>query len=183
MKITIKELMELAVLVHKHSGIVLDKSKDYLVESRLEPLIEEYVLSSFSELIAKLKESPGLLNQVVDLMTTNETSFFRDRKPYKLLEEKLLPDWLVRRDTDSSRLDIWSSACSTGQEVYSIAMTLMDFFKDDIFSHAIRIKATDISDSAISKASRGQYTKYEVSRGLGPVKLEEHSGRTVQAGR
>lgn len=166
MKISVNELNELAALVHKQSGIVLEKGKAYLIESRLEPLFEEHSLNSFTELIAKLKGSPKMVNQLIDLMTTNETSFFRDQKPYELLKNKLLPEWLGRQAGGRGKLNIWSSACSTGQEVYSIAMTLMDFFKEDLFHHQIKIKATDISDSAIVKASLGQYTQFEAKRGL-----------------
>lgn len=174
MKITIKELMELAVIVHKQCGIVLKKDKAYLIENRLQPLIEEYSLSSFQDLIKKAKGSSQLTDHIVDLMTTNETSFFRDKRPYELLKEKLLPDWQVNRGQTRGHLNIWSSACSTGQEVYSIAITLMEHFKGNFFSHNIKIKASDISDSAIVKASRGRYSNYEVSRGLNAVQLERY---------
>jgi chemotaxis protein methyltransferase CheR len=174
MRITVKELMKLAVIVHKHSGIVLKKNKAYLLEDRLQPLIEEYCFSSFEDLIAKAKNSPQLTNHIVDLMTTNETSFFRDKRPYELLKEKLLPDWQVNQGQKRSHLNIWSAACSTGQEVYSIAITLMEYFKENFFSHNIKIKASDISDSAIVKASRGQYSNYEISRGLNAVQLKRY---------
>ena len=177
MRITIQELMDLAVIVHKQCGIVLKKDKAYLIENRLQPLIEEYCFSSFQDLIAKAKDSLQLTNHIVDLMTTNETSFFRDKRPYELLKEKLLPDWQVNWGQKSGHLNIWSSACSTGQEVYSIAITLMEYFKGDCFSHNIKIKATDISDSAIAKASRGQYSNYEVSRGLDAVQLKRYFTR------
>jgi len=177
MKISLKELMELAVIVHKQSGIVLNKTKAYLVENRLQPLIEEYCLSSFGDLIAKAKGSPQFVNRIVDLMTTNETSFFRDKKPYALLKEKLLPDWQVNRGQTRGHLNIWSCACSTGQEVYSIAITLVEYFKENLFSHKIKIKASDISDSAIVKASLGQYSNHEVSRGLNSVQLKKYFTR------
>jgi chemotaxis protein methyltransferase CheR len=174
MKISIKALMELAVIVHNQSGIVLMKNKAYLVENRLEPLIKEYCLSSFEDLIAKAKGSSKLTNHIVDLMTTNETSFFRDKKPYDLLKEKLLPDWQAIQGQGRSNLNIWSSACSTGQEVYSIAITLMEYFKGNFLNHNIKINASDISDSAIVKASRGKYSNYEVSRGLNTDQLNKY---------
>ncbi|MDA3788714.1 MAG: protein-glutamate O-methyltransferase CheR [Desulfobacula sp.] len=174
MKITTKELIELAGIVHKQCGIVLKKNKAYLIESRLQPLIEEYCFSSFEALIAKAKDSSQLTNHIVDLMTTNETSFFRDKKPYALLKEKLLPDWQANWGQKCGNLNIWSSACSTGQEVYSIAITLMEYFKGNFFSQNIKIKASDISDSAIVKASHGQYSNYEVSRGLNAVQLKKY---------
>lgn len=177
MRITIKALMELAVIVHKQCGIVLTKNKAYLIENRLQPLIEEYGLSSFEELIVKAKDSSQLTNHIVDLMTTNETSFFRDKRPYELLKEKLLPDWQVNRGQTRGHLNIWSCACSTGQEVYSIAITLMEYFKENFLNHPIKIKASDISDSAIVKASRGQYSDYEVSRGLDAVQLKKYFTR------
>lgn len=178
MKITTKELMELAVIVHKNCGIVLAKNKAYLIENRLEPLIEEHGFSSFGDLIVKAKDSSLLTNHIVDLMTTNETSFFRDKKPYELLREKLLPDWQVNCGENPGHLNIWSSACATGQEVYSIAITLMEYFKENFSSRRrIKIKASDISDSAIVKASQGKYSNYEVSRGLTDVQLNKYFTR------
>lgn len=173
MKINPTELNELAALIHTHSGIVIDSGKAYLVESRLSPILEEFSLSSFGGLIDAVRSSPQLLNQIIDLMTTNETSFFRDQKPYNLLTEKLLPEWLGKQKKGPGKLDIWSSACSTGQEVYSIAMTLMDFFKNNLFYHTIKIEATDISDSAITKASRGHYSQLDVNRGLDAARLDK----------
>lgn len=177
MKITTQELMALAVIVHKQCGIVLKKNKAYLVENRLQPLIEEHSFSCFEDLIVKAKACSQLTNQIVDLMTTNETSFFRDKKPYALLKEKLLPDWQAAWGQKCGNLNIWSCACATGQEVYSIAITLMEYFKETIFSQNIRIKASDISDSAIVKASRGQYSDYEVSRGLDTAQLKRYFTR------
>lgn len=177
MRISVKALIELAVIVHKHCGIVLKKNKAYLIENRLQPLIEEYSLSSFEELIAKAKDSSQLTRHIVDLMTTNETSFFRDKKPYALLKEKLLPDWQANFGKKRGQLNIWSSACSTGQEVYSIAITLMEYFQGDTFNHNIKIKASDISDSAIVKAASGRYSNYDVSRGLDAVQLNQYFTR------
>jgi chemotaxis protein methyltransferase CheR len=177
MKIPIKALMELAVIVHSHSGIVLKKNKAYLIEDRLQPLMEEYCLSSFDDLIAKAKTSSQLTGHIVDRMTTNETSFFRDKRPFVLLKEKLLPDWQANQRQKRSQLNIWSCACATGQEVYSIAITLMEYFKGNFSSHTVKIKASDISDSAIVKASRGLYSNYEVSRGLSAAHLNRYFTR------
>lgn len=177
MKITIKALMELAVIVHNHSGIVLKKNKAYLIEDRLQPLMDEYCLSSFEDLIAKAKTSAQLTSHIVDRMTTNETSFFRDKRPFVLLKEKLLPDWQAAQGKNCSQLNIWSCACATGQEVYSIAITLMEYFKGDFSGHNIKIKASDISDTAIVKASRGLYSNYEVNRGLSAVQLNTYFTR------
>ncbi|MEE4363290.1 MAG: protein-glutamate O-methyltransferase CheR [Desulfotignum sp.] len=177
MKISIQALMELAVIVHRHSGIVLKKNKAYLIENRLQPLMQEYCLSSFEDLIARAKTSSQLTSRIVDLMTTNETSFFRDKRPFVLLKEKLLPDWQVKQGQKPGQLHIWSCACATGQEVYSIAITLMEYFKGNFSSHNIKIKASDISDSAIIKASRGLYSNYEVSRGLDAVQLHTYFTR------
>nr|NJM00968.1 protein-glutamate O-methyltransferase CheR [Desulfobacula sp.] len=174
MKITVKALMELAVIVHKQCGIVLSKNKAYLIEDKLEPLIRGYGLSSFEELVAGAKNSPQMTDHIVDRITTNETSFFRDKKPYDLLREKLLPDWQAGRGRTPGSLNIWSCACSTGQEVYSIAITLMEYFKEKPFNHHIRIKATDISDSAIATASRGRYSEFEAGRGLDEARLKNY---------
>ncbi|MCK5404832.1 MAG: protein-glutamate O-methyltransferase CheR [Desulfobulbaceae bacterium] len=168
-KITAEELKSISELIHEKSGIVLDDSKAYLLESRLAPLLTECNLGSFSDLYAKLHGSGSLTDQVIDAISTNETSFFRDHRPFALLKDKLLPD-LEKNDSHSGRgssgIRIWSAACSTGQEVYTIAMVVREFFGRRVENYRIMITGTDIADSAIVKSSRGEYSGLEIGRGL-----------------
>jgi chemotaxis protein methyltransferase CheR len=167
-KVSTLELPLVADYVHRVSGIVIEPSKAYLVESRLGPLLRELSLGSYSELIRRAHSDPtqGICNRIVDAITTNETSFFRDRRPFELLAHKLVPDVLEGQlGTPRPRVDIWSAAASTGQEVYSIAMVLEELLFDTT-RYGIRILGTDISEAALAKASRGLYSAYETGRGL-----------------
>ncbi len=162
------------------SGIHLGRSKTYLLETRLGGLLEEQGCSSYFELVQKAKADPGssLEQKIIDRITTNETQFFRDARPFELLQHKILPDLIDARTGKSSGLQpisirIWSAACSTGQEVYSIAIVLKELLFN-FTKYNIRLLGTDISNSAISKASYGEYNKIEIERGLPRDKLEKH---------
>jgi chemotaxis protein methyltransferase CheR len=153
-------------LLHRHSAIVIDTSKDYLVEARLGPLAKREGLGSITALVAKLRSEGAaspLLRRVIDAMTTNETLFFRDVHPFEALRDKLLPELLERRT--SHELNIWSAACSSGQEPYTIAMMLREGFPR-LASWKVEILATDLSPTMIAKARKGLYGKIEVNRGL-----------------
>lgn len=153
-------------LLHRSSAIVIDPGKDYLVEARLGPLAKREGLGSITALVAKLRtESTAspLLRRVVDAMTTNETLFFRDLHPFEALRDKLLPELLARRT--SHQLNVWSAACSSGQEPYTIAMMLRESFPR-LASWKVEILATDLSPTMIAKARKGLYGKIEVNRGL-----------------
>ncbi|MFO1154531.1 MAG: protein-glutamate O-methyltransferase [Rhodospirillales bacterium] len=167
---TPEEFAYLAGFVRERSGIVLPAEKAYLVESRLKPLASEHNIRSFGELVTalKLKRNEQLARSVVDLMTTNETLFFRDTKPFDLLRDVVLP-LLVESRPKGRPLRIWSAACSAGQEPYSIAMTI----KENAARFAgwpVEIVATDISSSVLTKARAGVYSQFEVQRGL-PIRL------------
>lgn len=172
MKIKPEELQRLAQFVNDKSGIVLDASKSYLVESRLLPLVRETGAASFMELYQRAANgrNPELANRIIDAISTNETSFFRDSKPFDLLKFKIFPDAI---DTISASpgapgrcMNIWSAACSTGQEVYTIAVTLNELLGTSLSRYRIRIMGTDISDTAIIQSSRGCYSQFEISRGF-----------------
>ena len=153
-------------VLHRCSAIVIDPTKDYLVEARLGPLAKREGLGSVTGLIAKLRSEGAaspLLRRVVDAMTTNETLFFRDVHPFEALRDKLLPGLLARRT--SQQLSIWSAACSSGQEPYTIAMMLRESFPR-LASWKVEILATDLSPTMIAKARQGLYGKIEVNRGL-----------------
>jgi len=175
MKITTDELGGFISLIHEKSGIVLDHSKAYLLESRFVPLFAEYQFSSYAELLGKAKRSPELLNRVIDTITTNETSFFRDQKPFDLLQGKVLPDWLKQLPQNHhGQLHVWSAACSTGQEIYSIAITIREFLGKNFSKHTIKLTGTDIANSVIARAQVGRYSQMEVNRGLMPSILQKY---------
>jgi len=153
-------------LVLKRSAIVLEVEKKYLVESRLLPLAHKEGYSSISELVGKLRVgSPnGLHEKVVEAMTTNETSFFRDVIPFDALKKVVLPETFQKRTTER-RLNIWCGASSTGQEPYTIALILREYFPN-YSDWKIGITATDLSTEVLSRARAGRYSQLEVNRGL-----------------
>jgi chemotaxis protein methyltransferase CheR len=178
MKIAPDELLLLAGFVHDRSGIVLDSSKAYLLESRLAPLIREKNAASYRDLHNRALRDGELANRIIDAISTNETSFFRDQRPFELLKFKIIPDVI---DAISSRpgpagktFNIWSAACSTGQEVYTIAVTLHELLGSAMAQYRIKIIGTDIADSAIVQASRGLYSQFEIGRGLPPNLLSKY---------
>ena len=164
---------ELAVwsrYVHENTGVFLDDSKAYLLETRLAGLLRETGAAGFSELFARVKAdvSYTLRRKIIDAITTNETSFFRDSAPFDLLRHKLIPDLIDRRQRLGSRrvpIRIWSAACSTGQEAYSIAIVLRELL-GDLKNWDIRIVGTDISDRAVAQASLGSFSNLELNRGM-----------------
>lgn len=153
-------------LVRDRSGIVLEDAQTYLIESRLNPVAKESGLASVDALVARLRREPpnGLHRQVVEAMTTNETSFFRDLKPFDLLRTRLLPELLERR-VRQRRLTIWCGACSSGQEPYTIAMVLREHFPA-LGSWQVRIVGTDLSAEMLARARSATYSQHEVNRGL-----------------
>ena len=164
--------------IHAICGIQLDESKQYLIESRLSSLLEQTASSSYSELYNKARsDGTGTLErQIINAITTGETSFFRDDAPYQLLRYKILPDLIDRRKRAGSvkiPIRVWSAACSTGQELYSIAMVLRETLGDwDAFE--VRLFGTDISPEAVRRASLGVYNTIEAGRGIDAAKLARY---------
>ena len=174
--ITPKELATIRDFVEINCGIKLDESKAYLIDSRLGPILEEDGFASYLDMIstATTERSGKLKHKIIDSITTNETYFFRDQKPFDLLAHKLIPDVLEQQlDTGRPSIKIWSAAASTGQEVYSIAMILKELL-GNLYNHNIRITGTDISQHALAIASRGLYGKVELARGLTGARLKRH---------
>ena len=170
-------------LIRDCTGIALDDSKTYLIESRLAPLLTEHKCASYSELYYKIKNdaSGGLRKQIINKMTTQETSFFRDQAPFEMLKFKLVPDLIDARQRlypQAKRLPIriWSAACSTGQEVYSIIISLKEVL-GDLSKYSLQVLGTDISDSAVTKASYGIYSKFEIERGMPPDRIQKYFER------
>ncbi|MCJ7601239.1 MAG: protein-glutamate O-methyltransferase CheR [Desulfobulbaceae bacterium] len=168
--ITPKEVKLFAEFIHARSGIVLNSTKAYLLESRLGPLLDEYGAKNFTDFFYAGYRSEQWGARVVDAISTNETSFFRDQRPFELLQTKILPEIFGKRQngigTTPAGLRIWSAACSTGQEVYSIAMIIAELLGSEMKKWHITITGTDISDVALNKAKQGLYTRYEVERGV-----------------
>jgi chemotaxis protein methyltransferase CheR len=152
-------------LVHGKSAIVLDESKEYLIESRLDPLARARRISSIDSLVHRVRNgSVDLQTELIEAITTNETTFFRDLSPFDALRNQVLPQLLAARAPTRS-LTIWSAACSTGQEPYSLAMLLHEHFPVQA-RWPIRIVATDLSRPTLERARAGRYRQIEVNRGL-----------------
>lgn len=159
----------LVCLIRDRSGIVLTADKMYLVESRLTPIMREAGCGDLAALVQKMRGCDlSLTEQVIDAMTTNETLFFRDTKPFETLKTAVFPALLAARPA-GQRIRIWSAACSTGQEPYSIAL-LLEENKAQFPPDRFEIVATDLSPSVLKKASAGIYSQFEVQRGL-PVQM------------
>ncbi len=150
-------------LVYRESAIAIEPDMKYLVESRLTSLIRKTEFSAIGDLVSALrkKHDPELASRVVDAMTTNETSFFRDSHPFDTLCKDVLPG-IARSHSETIR--IWSAACSTGQEPYTIAMAISEHCPELL--PRISILGTDISAEVVAKAQSGTYNRLDVNRGL-----------------
>ncbi len=177
MQVRPEEIPAVAQLVRQLCGIMLDASKGYLIESRLSSLAQSAGCARFSDFCRKIKsaDDPALRNQVIDAITTQETLFFRDEFSFDAFRYRVLPELIDAKAGTlfPRRIRIWSAACSTGQEPYSIAMALCELIPD-IFSWDVNILATDISDAAIKQASAGRYAKHEIERGMKPGLLAKY---------
>ena len=165
-------------LVLDRAAIVLEPGKVYLAESRLTPVARKAGLASLRELVDQLRaerNGGGLTTQVVEAMTTNETSFFRDAHPFEALRTTIVPN-LLKTNAARRSLNIWSAACSTGQEAYSIAMLLREHFAE-LATWNVRILGTDLSDEVLGKASAGRFSQLEINRGLPAALLAKYFRR------
>lgn len=163
-----------ANLIRDRSGIVLEASKRYLVDARTGPVIEEFKLRDFAGLVKALRSGGNLALQqrVVEVMTTNETSFFRDIHPFEALRTTVVPA-LLRSRAVERKLQIWSAACSSGQEPYTIAMLLRENFPE-LAKWTVSIVATDLSDQMLARARAGSFNQIEVNRGLPAALLAKY---------
>jgi chemotaxis protein methyltransferase CheR len=156
-------------LLKERSGLMLSAEKQYLAESRLLPVARRHGLGTLGELIARLRAQPSMLaTEVVEAMTTNETFFFRDRIPFDHVRDTVLPALIAARARER-RIRIWCTAASTGQEPYSLAMTLAAM-ADRLTGFRVDILATDIAGDVLERANAGVYSQFEVQRGL-PIQL------------
>lgn len=163
------------VFLQDACGILLGENKQYLVTSRLRKIMAGHELENLGELVERLRRQPrgALREAVIDAMTTNETLWFRDLHPFRILQDKLLPE-LVKKGGASLR--IWSAACSTGQEPYSVAMCIDEFrrLKPGQLRQNIQIVATDISRTVLEGARKGEYEMLAIGRGLSPERQRQY---------
>ena len=166
-------------LVATKIGVQLE-GKDYLIESRLAPVARKLGLADASALISKVRMGDRVAEgAVIDAMTTNETSFFRDQHPFETLTGHIIPDLLAKRGPGSG-LSIWNAACSSGQESYTLAMQLFEKFPTVAKSPRTKILSTDVSPVMVQRTKAGEYSRFEVNRGLPTslaMKYFEQDGR------
>ncbi len=170
-KIETREFELLRDYIEKHCGIHLDESKAYLIENRLLTMMIENGCRNYSEFYTKAlnDHTHTLRDKIIDAMTTNETLWFRDASPYKILQFELLPSFLKESISGTKKaIRIWSAACSTGQEPYSIAMVINEFSRTNPTFHPSKIEiiATDISPTVLFLAKAARYDTLAISRGL-----------------
>lgn len=151
-------------------GIVLTDNKQYLVKNRLSPLLGKFEIRSFAELANSVNsDSPTsfkVKNAVIDAMTTNETYWFRDENQFIELKEKIFPELFSQKN---STIKIWSAACSSGQEPYSISITALEAIQAGGKQKAVQIIGTDISETIIGEAQKALYSELALSRGINPL--------------
>lgn len=163
----------IAKLLKDRSGLVITPDKGYLLESRLMPLARSRGMATLSDIVAKMRaHDEGLARDVTEAMTTNESFFFRDDKPFTQFRETVLPQMMAARAAKKS-IRIWSAACSSGQEAYSLAMILKEE-QAKLSGWHIEIIGTDISIEMLEKAKAGLYSQFEVQRGLPITLLVKH---------
>lgn len=168
--LTQDQFSALSTLLKSETAVVLENGKEYLVESRLTSLAHDEGFGSLGEMIDLVlrRSNPSLNQKVLLALTTNETSFFRDLSAYEFLKSTALPEIIKSRAATKS-LTIWSAACSTGQEPYSIALSMAENFPENS-QWNVRVLASDLNPKIVKKAVQGMYTSLEVNRGL-PIQL------------
>jgi chemotaxis protein methyltransferase CheR len=164
--LSVADFAYLRQVVRDRSAIVLDDGKDYLVENRLRPLMREHKLDSLRMIVDRIRREPNgpLANAVIDAMTTNETSWFRDIHPFQTLDG-VIEEALAAKGPGMP-FTIWCAASSSGQEPYTIAMVLNEKFPELVAQRRVRILATDLSPTMVQRTREGRYSQFEVNRGL-----------------
>ena len=168
------EFSEFCRYLSDNSGIILSSNKAYLVTTRIRPILDRRNISSLGDLLLQLRKGCSDLRQdVIDAMTTNETFWFRDAYPFDYIKSTLLPDWL--KDQKTNEVKIWSAACSSGQEIYSLAITLKEFQEKNPNSvrKKVSIVGTDLSKRVLDQAKLGRYDNLSINRGLSPERLKK----------
>ena len=165
----------IAEVLKARSGLVIGPEKLYLLETRLAPILKCHGLRDLDALSARMRPGSPLERDVVDAMTTNESLFFRDTKPFEALRRAVLPKLHAARPA-GAKLRIWSAAASTGQEAYSIAMVVADLAAA-MPGRQVEILGTDIAREPLERARKGLYTQFEIQRGLPMQMLVKHFGK------
>jgi chemotaxis protein methyltransferase CheR len=165
MSVSLSNFTYLRELVQKHSGIVIDADKDYLVDGRIGPLLDGRGAASVDDLLLSLRSRPfgESHRQVIEAMTNNETWFFRDFQPFDVLKQKIIPE-ILNSNAKEHEIVIWSAASSFGQEPYSLAICIRENFL--LSGWKFRILATDLAAHALDRARAARYSQMEISRGL-----------------
>ncbi len=174
-----QEFLMLRRYIEEQCGISLGDDKSYLVENRLSNLVRECGCSTFSEFYFKIRNttsSRALKDALLDAISTNETLWFRDGHPFRILGKTILPGLMEEIEAGRrERIGIWSAGCSTGQEPYSIAMTALKAYADSGFPeecpNRIRITASDVSHKSLAVAEKGIYSESAMKRGMTPMYL------------
>lgn len=164
-----------AQLARTQAAIILERGKEYLVETRLGTLALQEGFASAEALIRQMRADNrinGLHHKVIDALTTNETFFFRDFHPFEALRRQILPG-IIEKRAAARKLSIWSAACSTGQEPFSLAMLLREHFPQ-LRDWTISILATDLSPTVLKVAAEARYSQFEVNRGLPAIYLVKY---------
>jgi chemotaxis protein methyltransferase CheR len=177
MALSVSEFDYLRDLVLQHSAISIDSANEYLAESRLAHVAITEGQPSVGALLSQMRTKPfgPLHRRVLDAMTNNETWFFRDLHPFEMIKRIVLPD-LIKNRAGSRTLNIWSAASSSGQEAYSLAMLIHEYFPE-LRNWTVRILGTDICSSILNRARAGRYSQMEVNRGLPAPMLARHFRR------
>lgn len=166
-------------------GISLGDNKQYLVTNRMRRLMDENKIVNFADLVYALKSGNNrkLKDEVIDAMTTNETFWFRDVYPYDHLKNTLFPQFMSGANKMPGPVRIWSAACSSGQEPYSISMMVEEYRQKNMntLARPIQIVATDLSATVLEHARKGDYDKLSVIRGLSPERLERFFDKTSES--
>jgi chemotaxis protein methyltransferase CheR len=182
-RITSQEFTKWSQYIQRICGVHLEVGKTYLIESRLTGLLKAHGFASFGDLYEEAlnDRTRTLKKEIIDRITTNETLFFRDESPFELLKYKILPDLLDRKMAHASpgsgvSIRIWSCGCAMGQEVYSIAIAMKELI-GNLEPFHINILGTDISNDAVARASKGEFNRLEIERGLSRERLERFFSR------
>jgi chemotaxis protein methyltransferase CheR len=175
MTLSASEFAYVSNLVRRDAAIVLEPGKEYLVEARLTPLARQSGAASVSEFVMRAQQrlDPDTQRRIIDALTTNETSFFRDGEPFVAMKSLVLPEMISNR-TATRQIRLWSAACSTGQEAYTLAMQMEDNLPG---GWTYEIVGTDISTEVLAKADAGKYSQLEINRGLPATSLVKHFER------
>ncbi|HSQ43076.1 MAG TPA: protein-glutamate O-methyltransferase CheR [Fibrobacteraceae bacterium] len=176
------EYAEFVRFVLQLTGIVLDDGKRYLVETRIGPILETQKIPGYSRLLEQAKSNISLQGKIIDAITTNETFFFREPGAYDLFRRRLMPKVLDQRTEAKSKdpMRVWSAACSSGQEMYSLVISALELIGNLAFGR-ITFDGTDISEQILSRASSGLYSSFEISRGMPPNLLSKYFTKTADS--